>query len=92
MCSSDLTVMKNIETIQNRWGELQTKWTSHKHPTNPNFMQVVKYMHIQRPDGRQSLHWRLFNSSANDKYVIWNITLEDAIQKFTDSEEDIMGA
>lgn len=80
--------MKDKETFQNKWGELQTNWTSHKHPNNSNFMQVVKYMHIQHPDGRQNLHWSLVNSSANDKHLIANITLADAIQKFTDSEEN----
>ena len=76
-----------METITNRFGELQTKWTSHKHPDNPNFMQVVKYMHIQYKDGRNNLYWSLANASANDKHVIWGITLDEAKAKFTDVEE-----
>jgi len=33
-----------METITNKFGEQQTSWTSHKHPNNPEFMQVVKYL------------------------------------------------
>lgn len=74
-------------TIKNRFGELQTNWQSHKHPDNPHFMQVVKYMHIQYPDGRNNLYWSLQNASANDKHIIPNITLSEAEQKFTDASE-----
>ena len=80
------TINNNMETIVNRFGEKQTDWTSHKHPNNPDFMQVVKYMHIQYKDGRSNLYWRLFNSSANDKHVITNITLQNALSKFVDVE------
>jgi len=73
-------------TTTNRFGELETTWTSHKHPDNPDFMQVVKYMHIQYPDGRNNLHWRLANSSANDNHMIANITLSEARAKFIDAE------
>ena len=76
-----------METVINRFGEKQTDWTSHKHPSNPNFMQVVKFMHIQYPDGRNNLYWRLVNSSANDKHIIANITLTEAQAKFVDVEE-----
>jgi hypothetical protein len=76
-----------METITNRFGEKQTEWTSHKHPNNPNFMQVVRFMHIQYPDGRNNLYWRLVNSSANDKHIIANITLAEAQAKFVDAEE-----
>ena len=76
-----------METIKNRFGELQTNWTSHKHPNNPNFMQVVKYMHIERADGRNTLYWSLQNAAANDKHFIADITLEEAKSKFTDAEE-----
>ncbi len=76
-----------METIRNRFGELQTDWTSHKHPNNPTFMQVVRYMHIQYKDGRNNLYWSLVNSSANDKHCIANITLSEAQTKFTDVEE-----
>jgi len=76
-----------MKQFTNRFGEIQTNWTSHKHPDNPNFMQVVKYMHIQFPDGRNNLYWRLANSSANDKHIISNITINQAQAKFTDVED-----
>lgn len=75
-----------MTTITNRYGELQTDWTSHKHPENPNFMQVVRYMHIQYKDGRSHLYWRLFNSSANDTHMIANISLSESQAKFVDEE------
>lgn len=75
-----------MKTITNRFGELQTDWTIHKHPDNPNFMQVVKYMHIQFADGRNHLYWSLANASANDKHVIHNITLAEAQSKYCDDK------
>ena len=75
-----------METTINRFGELQTIWTSHKHPDNADFMQLVKYMHIQKPDGRTTLYWSLLNSSANDKHIIANITLDEAKARFADVE------
>lgn len=76
-----------METITNKFGEKQTNWTSHKHPNNANFMQIVKYMHIEYADGRNHLYWSLNNSSANDKHLIPNITLSEALNKFTDIKE-----
>lgn len=76
-----------MKTITNRFGEKQTDWVSHKHPNNPNFMQMVRYMHIQYADGRNNLYWRLFNSSANDNHIIANITLDEAQAKFVDVVE-----
>lgn len=76
-----------MKTFTNRFGEKQTDWTSHKHPNNPDFMQVVKYMHIQYQDGRNHLYWCLVNASANDKHVIHNITLEDAQALYVDPVE-----
>lgn len=64
--------------------EIITKWQSRKHPENPNFMQVVKYLHVQYPDGRNNLHWALANASANDKHLISNISLEKAQELYTD--------
>jgi len=78
-----------IETIKNRFGELVTKWSSHKHPDNHNFTQLVMYMHIQREDGKNLLHWRLQNSSANDKHLIADITLDEAKAKYADVNEQI---
>lgn len=76
-----------METITNSFGEQQTNWQSHKHPNNPNFMQVVNYMHIQSPDGRNNLYWALAGASANDNHLISNITLADAVAKFVDAPE-----
>ena len=73
-------------TITNKLGEKITEWDSHKHPNNPNFMQVVRYMHIEYPDGRNNLYWRLYNSSANDTHLILNIKLADAKRIYTDNE------
>jgi len=75
-----------MTTTTNRSGEIQNIWTSHKHPDNPNFMQVVRYLHIQYTDGRNHLYWSLVNASANDKHMIANISLEDAQNKYTDPE------
>lgn len=74
-------------TTTNRLGEKVTQWQSHKHPNNPDFMQVVKYMHIQYPDGRNHLYWFLKNASANDNHMIANITLAEAQRLYTDVEE-----
>ena len=68
-------------------GELTTSWTSHKHPNNANFMQVVKYLHIQYSDGRNNLHWSLANASANDNHMIANISLADAQVLYSDKKE-----
>lgn len=76
-----------MTTITNRFGELQTTWTSHKHPNNPDFMQVVKYMHIQYKDGRNSLYWSLFNASANDKHIIANVSLAEAQSLYCDKQD-----
>ena len=76
-----------METITYRFGEIITHWQSHKHPDNPNFMQVVKYMHIQYPDGRNHLYWSLQGASANDKYIIANITLNKATELYSDATE-----
>jgi len=81
---AEIKIETKMETITNRFGELQTNWQSHKHPNNPNFMQIVKYMHIQYPDGRNTLYWALQNASANDKHIIKNITLSEAQAKFVD--------
>ena len=76
-----------MTTITNRFGLLETMWQSHKHPNNANFMQIVKYMHIQYPDGRNHLYWALQNASAGDNHIIANITLEEAQAKFVDAPE-----
>jgi hypothetical protein len=77
---------KAMDTFTNRFGEKQTDWTSHKHPENPNFMQVVKYMHIEREDGKSDLYWSVANSAANDKHCIRNISLSEAQTRYTDAQ------
>lgn len=76
-----------MESIVNRFGERITKWESHIHPDNPNFMQVVRYMHVEYKDGRNHLYWRLCNSSLNDTHMITNISLSDAQKLYIDKEE-----
>lgn len=76
-----------METFKNRFGEKQTNWQSHKHPSNSNFMQIVNYMHIQFSDGRNNLYWSLQGASANDKHIIANITLDEAKKLYTDAPE-----
>lgn len=67
--------------------EVCTRWASHKHPEDPNFMQVVRYLHVQYSDGRNHLYWSLFNASANDNHTITNISLSDAQSRYTDALE-----
>jgi hypothetical protein len=76
-----------MTTIINNLGEKITKWTSHKHPDNPNFMQVVRYMHVEFPDGRNNLYWRLDNSAPYDKHIIGNISLSKAKELYEDTIE-----
>lgn len=68
------------QTIQNRFGELQTKWQSNAHPDNPNFMQVVEYLHIQSQDGNNRLFWKLNQSTKN--YLIPNISLDESLSLY----------
>jgi hypothetical protein len=75
-----------MTTFTNRFGEKQTNWQSHKHPERSNFMQVVKYMHIQYPDGRCNLHWALQSASANDKHIIADISLSQAQELYCDAD------
>jgi len=77
-----------MTTQLNKYEEKVATWQSHKHPENPDFMQVVKYMHVQFPDGREHLYWRLANSSANDKHLIAGITLSDAQSLYMDIEDE----
>jgi hypothetical protein len=79
-----------MQTIVNNFGEKQTKWSSHKHPSNSNYMQVVNYMHIQFTDGRNHLYWSLSNPSINDYHMISDIKLNEAIELYTDSELPII--
>lgn len=65
----------------NAQGELHTKWTSHKHPENANFMQVV-YWSVWEKDGKTTILYHLGHGSKSN--YIYNMTKEEAIAKFTD--------
>lgn len=79
--------MNIVKTKTNLFGEVISTWDSHKHPDSPDFMQVVCYRHVQYPDGRNHLYWKLNQASANDKHVIYNITLDEAKGRFLDEDE-----
>ena len=65
-------------------GETIVSWSSHIHPDRVGFMQVVKYMHVTTAEGKQTLYWRLANSSDNDKHFIPNISLTTAQTQYSD--------
>jgi len=77
-----------MTTRTNRWGECVTTWNSHVHPENTNFMQVVRYVHIEG-NGKCNLYWSLNQASHNDHHVIRDISLSDALLKYTDAETAI---
>lgn len=70
-----------MTTTTNRFGEEYTKWQSHKHPTNPNFMQVV-FWNVWVKDGKTTIIWHLGNT--NEGHNIYGMTKDEAIAKFTD--------
>ena len=70
-----------METFTNRFGEKVTKWTSQKHPDNPNFMQMVRWTIWEKPDGRVTIG---YNLGANGKtYFLYNLTANEAIEKYS---------
>lgn len=71
-----------METTINKWGEEYTKWESHKHPDNPDFQQVVKWMVWVKPDGRVTVGYNL-GANSKTKFV-YGITKEQAIEKYSD--------
>lgn len=72
-----------MTTITNQFGEQYTKWQSHKHPENPDFMQVV-FWHVWEKDGKTTIVWNLGPGSKN--HNIYGMTKAEAIAKFTDTE------
>ena len=74
-----------MQTYINQFGEEVTKWTSHKHPDNPNFMQVVNWYVWVKPDGRVNVG---YNLGCNGKtYFLYGVSKEEALSKFVDVEE-----
>lgn len=75
-----------MTTQTNSFGELHTKWTSHKHPENPNFMQPV-YWNVWEKDGKTTICWHLGAGSKSN--FIYGMTKDEAIEKFTDKEVEL---
>lgn len=71
-----------MKTHINRFGEIVTNWSSHKHPDNADFMQQVFWTVWEKPDGRISIAYNLGGMSKS--HFIYNITKSEAIEKFTD--------
>lgn len=71
-----------MEAYSNAYGETVTSWQSHKHPNNPDFMQIVYWTIWEKPDGRISIAFRLDTNGKS--HFIYGMTKEDAIKKFTD--------
>lgn len=73
-----------METTTNKYGEIVTRWFSHQHPDNPNYMQGVFWTVWEKPDGRTLVG---FNLGAGGKtYFIYNIDKETAIKLYTDHD------
>lgn len=75
-----------MTTTTNRFGELHTKWTSHKHPENPNFMQLV-YWNVFEKDGKTTVCWHLGDAKRSN--FIYGLTKDEAVSKFSDSTDAI---
>jgi hypothetical protein len=73
-----------MTTGTNSFGEQWTKWQSHKHPENSNFMQVV-YWHVFEKDDKTTVLWHLGAGSKSN--FIYGMTKEEAISRFTDAPE-----
>jgi len=72
-----------MTTRINQWGEEYTKWTSHKHPDNPNFMGVVFWYVWVKPNGNTIVGYNL--GSGSKTYFIYGISKEKAIELYTDN-------
>jgi len=65
--------------------ETQIQWISHKHPDNPNFMQVVKWVVREKSDGRVIVQYSL---GAGGKWeYVYNVTKAEALERFVDEPE-----
>lgn len=66
----------------NRYGEVVTNWQSHRHPDNPNFMQLVFWTVWEKPDGRTTIAYKL--DAAGKSHFIYGMTKAEALEKYTD--------
>jgi hypothetical protein len=71
-----------MTTHTNTFGEKVTKWESHKHPDNPNYMQVVFWTIWEKPDGRITIGYKL-DGNGKTRFVR-DITITEALNRFTD--------
>lgn len=73
-----------MTTQLNSFGELHTKWTSHKHPENENFMQLV-YWNVWEKNGKTTICWSLGSGSQTN--YIYGMSKDEAIVKYSDKPE-----
>lgn len=73
-----------MEQYINNFGETVTAWTSHKHPDNPNFMQLV-YWRVYEKNGKTTVLYSLSQNNPQAYYEL-GMTKEEAIAKFTDPD------
>jgi hypothetical protein len=70
-----------MTTSTNAFGEKVTKWESHKHPDNADFMQIVLWTVWEKQDGRTLVGYKL---NGNGKTIfLYNLNKEQAIEKFS---------
>jgi len=70
-----------MKTTINIFGEEVTKWQSNKHPTNPNFQQLVNWTVWVKPDGGVTVGYNLdFNGKT---YFVYGLTKQQAIEKYS---------
>ena len=70
-----------MKTYTNQFGEKVTKWESHKHPDNPNFMQTVNWTVWEKPDGRTTIGYSL--GSLSKTKFIYGLTKDEAIKLYS---------
>ena len=70
-----------MTTTINKFGEEVTKWSSSKHPSNPEFQQTVNWTVWVKPDGRVTVGYNL--GSNGKTYFVYGLTKQEAIEKFS---------
>lgn len=70
-----------MTTNINQFGELHTKWESHKHPDCSEFMQIV-FWNVWEKNGKTTVAYNL-GTGCKSKFI-YGITKEEAILKYTD--------
>lgn len=73
-----------MKTSVNQFGDTVTKWTSHQHPENANFMQLV-YWIIYEKDCKVTVRYHL--GDIKDSHSIYGMSKAEVIEKFTDAAE-----